>query len=158
MNNILFRTLMLKGEAGATITSIEKLETSGGVMQMRIHLSDNTFVDFPVNDVPDEDLINQLIAAQTNDLKTVIRETLLSSGWSSSAPYSYTMNAAGVLPSDNFEIVGYDPTDSADTNNAIKEALGYITYGTTSADTITLIAYNNKPLVDIPIVLRKVVG
>lgn len=158
MKNIVFRTILLKGEAGTSIDSIEKIETVGGVMQMRIHFSDGTSTDFPVNDVPDTNLINQLIAAQTNDLKTVIRETILTSGWSNNAPYSYTINALGVLSSDNFEVVGYDPTDSADTNNAIKEALGNITYGITSTDTITLIAYNNKPSVDIPIVLRKVVG
>lgn len=158
MKDILFKTVMLKGEAGATITSIEKISAEGGVMQMRIHLSDNTSVDFPVNDVPDTELINQLIDAAIAPLETIIRNTLSVASWSDNSPYTYNITVSGVTDQDNFEIVGFDPTDSADTNNAIKEALGYITYGTTSTNTITLIAFSNKPAVDIPIVLRKVVG
>ena len=164
MKDVLFRTLMLKGQAGGTIKSIEKIDAEGGVMQMRMTLSDGETIDFPVNDVPDENLINNLIEialapveSTLEDLTDVIETTLSAGNWTSSAPYTYTLSAEGVTAADNYEIVGFTPTASADTNKYIKEALGFITYGETSANTITFYAVEDKPLYNIPIVLRKVV-
>lgn len=165
MKNVVFKTLMLKGEAGGTITRIEKISASGGVMYMRIYLSDGSTVDFPVNDVPDTDLINNLIdlaltdiEATIADLTTIVRQVIASSSWSNEAPYTCSLSVSGVVSSDNYEIIGFTPTSNAATNKAIKEALSYITYGTTSANTITLVAADKKPSINIPIVLRKVVG
>lgn len=150
--DIYFKTLMLKGEAGGTITSIDKVEAEGGSWIMRVTLSDGSTYDFPVNDVPDVELINSVIEAALK----VIETTVTSSGWSSSAPYTYTIEAEGVTAQDDYEIIGFTPTSNASTNKAIREALANITYGTTGADTITLVAVDNKPSVNIPIVLRKV--
>lgn len=165
MKDIVFRTVMLKGEKGATIESIEKISAEGGVMQMRINLSDGTSQVFPVNDVPDTELINDLIeaavsgmASTVDDLATTIRATLLASEWSDSSPYTLTISESGVTIQDNYEIVGFDPSGTAEENYNIKEALGFITYGYTGAGTITFYAVENKPTVDIPIILRKVVG
>lgn len=65
MNNIAFRTLMTKGKDGATITSIDKISAEGGVMKMRITMSDGETVDFDVNDTPDEEVIKQWIAEES---------------------------------------------------------------------------------------------
>ena len=65
MNNIAFRTLMMKGKDGATITSIDKISAEGGVMKMRITMSDGDTVDFDVNDTPDEEVIKQWIAEES---------------------------------------------------------------------------------------------
>lgn len=65
MNNIAFRTLMTKGKDGATITSIDKISAEGGVMKMRITMSDGDTVDFDVNDTPDEEVIKQWIAEES---------------------------------------------------------------------------------------------
>lgn len=154
MKDIVFKTIMLKGERGGTITSIEKLEAEGGVMLMRMTLSDGTVIDFPVNDVPDTDLINNLIS----EALKLVKATVSSSGWSSSAPYTYTLEVDGITAQDDYEIIGFEPTGTASTNKAIKDALAYITYGTTGTNTITLVAVDEKPTVDIPIVLRKVVS
>lgn len=165
MKDIFFKTLMLKGESGSTITSIEKISAEGGVMQMRMTLSDGQVIDFPVNDVPDTDLINNLIELGIVDLETaveglttVISETLSASGWSSTAPYTYELTVEGVTVSDDYEIIGFTPTNSAATNALIKEALGYITYGVTSTDTITFYAVEDKPETNIPIVLRRIIS
>ena len=165
MSDIAFKTIMLKGEKGDSIESIEKISAEGGVMKMRVHVSNGTTYDFDVNDVPDTEAIEQMIAARVDplestveDLTTIERDTLLASGWSSVAPYSYTISVSDVTIQDDYEIVGFDPTGSAADDSAIKEALGFITYGTTGAGTITFYAVDNKPSVDIPIVLRKVVG
>lgn len=61
--NLFFKTLMLKGEAGGTITSIEKIGAQGGVYIFRIHLSDGSHEDFEVDETVDADIVNQLIAA-----------------------------------------------------------------------------------------------
>ena len=154
MKDIFFKTLMLKGESGGTITSIEKISAEGGVMQMRMTLSDGQVIDFPVNDIPDTDLINNLIS----EALKLVKNTILASGWSSSAPYTYDLEVEGVTDQDDYEIIGFEPTGTAETDSAIKEALAYITYGTTSENTITLVAVDNKPTVNIPIVIRKVVS
>lgn len=65
MNNIAFRILMTKGKDGATITSIDKISAEGGVMKMRITMSDGETVDFDVNDTPDEEVIKQWIAEES---------------------------------------------------------------------------------------------
>lgn len=165
MKDIVFKTIMLKGESGGTIESIEKISAEGGVMQMRMHLSDGSDIDFPVNDVPDTDLINNLIElgiadleASVDGLTTIIKETLSASGWSGSAPYTYTLSVEGATVYDDYEILGFTPTNSPETNKLIKEALAFITYGVTSANTITFYAVEDKPTINIPIVLRKVVG
>lgn len=62
-SNIFFKTLMLKGEAGGTITSIEKIGVSGGAYVFRIHLSDGSHEDFEVDEVIDNEVVNSLIAA-----------------------------------------------------------------------------------------------
>ena len=64
-NDIAFRTIMTKGKDGATITSIDKISAEGGVMKMRITLSDGETVDFDVNDTPDEEVIKQWIAEES---------------------------------------------------------------------------------------------
>ena len=163
MKNIVFRTIMLKGEAGGTITSIEKISASGGVMQMRMHLSDGSEVDFPVNDVPDTELINELIdiALQPvedhiDEITTPLTFTLAAANWSAQAPYTQTVIAEGVQSGDTYEIIGFTPTLNDTTNAAVKEALGFITYGSTSNDSMTFVAVNDKPEIDIPIVLRRV--
>lgn len=63
--NIFFKTLMLKGEAGGTITSIEKIGVSGGAYVFRIHLSDGSSEDFEVNETVDTDIVESLITAAT---------------------------------------------------------------------------------------------
>jgi len=154
MKDIVFKTVMLKGESGGTIESIEKISAEGGVMQMRMTLSDGRVIDFPVTDVPDTDLIESVI----KEALALVKETLLVNGWSSSAPYTYNLTVEGVTDQDDYEILGFTPTEDPDDNNSIKEALSYITYGVTSADTITFYAVENKPTIDIPIILRKVVS
>ena len=88
MKNLTFRTVMLKGEPGNSIKQIDKISASGGVMQMRITQTDGTTVDFPVNDVPDENLIHNIVALDTQDIRnelaevtTLISITLLANAW-----------------------------------------------------------------------------
>lgn len=150
--DIFFKTLMLKGEAGGTITSIDKLEAEGGSWIMRVTLSDGSEVDFPVNDAPDAELIKSVI----DEALKVIKTTVSSSGWSNTAPYTYTIEAEGVTSLDDYEIIGFIPTNDPATNQSIRDALALITYGTTGTDEITLVATVEKPTVNIPLVLRRV--
>lgn len=163
MNGVTFKTLMLKGEAGGTITSIEKISAEGGVMQMRIHLSDGDTIDFPVNDVPDTDLINNLIDTalqpiedHIDEITTTLEVTLAAADWTGEAPYIQTVLVEGVQDGDEYEIVGFTPTLNDTQNAAVRESLGYITYGLTDNNQMLFVAVNDKPEVDIPIVLRRI--
>ena len=162
--NIAFRTIMLKGEAGNSIESIEKLSASGGVMQMRITFTDGSVYDFPVNDAPDEDLIHNIVSEDTQDIRdeideiTTVKEiTLAAANWSAVAPYTNQITVEGVAEGDDYEIVGFTPTLNDTTNANVKEALGYITYGLVSDNQMLFVACTDKPLVNLPLVLRKIV-
>ena len=82
--------------------------------------------------------------------------TLEAESWSGSAPYTYAYTKSGVNSNDSFEIIGFTPTNDDSDNETIRECLAYITYGTTSSNTITFVACTDVPTVDLPIVLRKV--
>lgn len=165
MKNLLLKTLMLKGESGNSIERIDKISAEGGVMQMRITLTDGSTVDFPVNDVPDTDLINQLIEIGIQDIEDavdglthIVKETVYADLWTGAGPYQNVIAVTtGVSASMDFEIIGFTPTGDAETDESIKSALGLITYGNTGNNTITLIATKTKPTVNIPIVLRQIV-
>lgn len=82
--------------------------------------------------------------------------TIPSSAWSGSAPYTNTVTKNGIKASDNWEIVGFTPTGNTASDIAIKEALGFIAYGTTEENKITFTCLEDKPTVNLPIVIRKV--
>ena len=48
MKNIFFKTIMLKGEAGGTISRIEKTGTSGAADTYTIYMNDGTTHTFEV--------------------------------------------------------------------------------------------------------------
>ena len=92
----------------------------------------------------------------TNPVQPVFYATVASSGWSGT---SNAVTVQGITATDNVEIVGFNPTGLTPSVAAdVKEALGLITYGDTSANTITFYALSGTvPSVDIPIILRKLV-
>lgn len=65
--DILTRLVMLKGESGAVIESIEILSSSGATDIMRITLSDGSTVDFPVTNTLDDDHIKDVIGEVTTE-------------------------------------------------------------------------------------------
>lgn len=92
----------------------------------------------------------------TNPVQPVFYATVAANGWSGT---SNAVTVQGVTASDNVEIVGFNPTGLTPSVAAdVKDALGLITYGDTSANTITFYALSGTvPSVDIPIILRKLV-
>lgn len=62
--DILFKTLMLKGEQGGTIVSIEKIGSQGSTDYMRITLDDGSTVDFEVLNTLDDDHVRGIIAEE----------------------------------------------------------------------------------------------
>ncbi|MBQ1570230.1 MAG: hypothetical protein IIZ78_03815 [Clostridiales bacterium] len=92
----------------------------------------------------------------TNPVQPVFYATVAANGWSGT---SNAVTVQGVTASDNVEIVGFNPTGmTSSAAAAAKDALGLITYGDTSANTITFYALSGTvPSVDIPIILRKLV-
>lgn len=64
MKDIVIRTIMLKGEQGGTIVSIDKIAETGSKDILRITLDDGSTVDFDVNNVVDEDKMLVIINEQ----------------------------------------------------------------------------------------------
>lgn len=64
-NDILFKTIMCKGEAGSSIESIEIKSSVGATDIMEITLSDGSKVEFPVTNTLDDNHIKDIIAEVT---------------------------------------------------------------------------------------------
>ena len=98
------------------------------------------------------------IGRRLADISIVTNITLDKNNWMGSArPFTYAYTLQGVTADDVYEIIGFAPTNSSATNASIKGQLGRITYGQTSANTLTFVACTKKPDIDLPIVIRKVV-
>lgn len=83
--------------------------------------------------------------------------TIPANSWTGSAvPYTCNVTKSGVLAADDYEILGIEPTGTASTDAAMKRALGFITYGTTSANTFTFVACEVKPDVDIVVNMHQI--
>lgn len=102
----------------------------------------------------DDCLVKQAI----NNGGSTIQSTLTSSNWTgSSGVYTNTVTISGITASDNFEIVGFVPSSTPSDNYDIKQALGMITYGQTSTNSITFyVIGDSAPTVNITVILRKV--
>lgn len=81
--------------------------------------------------------------------------TLTASGWSSTAPFTQTVDAAGIRSTDT-PIPLLDTTTASTLANekALKKNFGYLTYYDTEDGKITFTAKYTKPTVDINVVLK----
>lgn len=103
---------------------------------------------------------NDITISATASGASTIPVTIPVSGWLQDTTNNYYYNdvtVSGVTASDNYEIVGFIPSSTISDNATIKEQLGYITYGITSAGTIQFIAIDEIPAIDLSILLRTVV-
>lgn len=66
-------------------------------------------------------------------------------GWSAVAPFSNTINVAGITESDKIICLGYVPSNSPSDNILIGQAASRIDYGITGDGTITWYALELKP-------------
>lgn len=83
--------------------------------------------------------------------------TLSSSGWSSSAPYTQTVNVSGILATDDpFVDVDMSGATTTAQGMALIEAWGLLGRITANAGSITAYCYEEKPTVNIPIILKVV--
>ena len=82
--------------------------------------------------------------------------TALAADWANN---ENAVTVQGITASDNIEIVGFNPTGLTPSEATdVWDALSLITYGATSADTITFYALSGTvPEVDMPLILRKLV-
>lgn len=83
--------------------------------------------------------------------------TLSASGWSSSAPYSQTVSVSGILSTD-VPLVDVDMSvaTTTDEGTALTEAWGLIGRITADTDSITAYCYEEKPTVDVSLILKVV--
>ena len=81
--------------------------------------------------------------------------TLLSTGWSASAPYSQTVAVTGITADDEpfYDVV---LGETIETRTAQNEAFSMITDLNTATDSITVTCDTDKPTIDIPLRLKVV--
>lgn len=82
---------------------------------------------------------------------------LKSSGWSSSAPYSQAITVSGILATDiPFADVDMSDASTGDDGTTLTDAWGLIGRVTANAGSITAYCYEEKPTVDISLILKVV--
>ena len=83
--------------------------------------------------------------------------TLTASGWSASAPYQQTVSAAGVLATDDpFVDVDMSGASGSSQGTALTEAWGFVGRVTAGNGQITAYCYEDKPAVNLPVILKVV--
>ena len=98
---------------------------------------------------------NAQAAANTKAVTRTYKGTLLSSGWSQGVPFVQEITVDGVLSTD-YPFVDIDLSDVADAA-AVIEAWTLVGRCTVSANnTVIAYCYEEKPVVDIPIVFKVV--
>lgn len=144
-------------KAGAAVISIDDLvdlrndSDYCGIMFDPISSVDETFTKrgFAADSAAVGNALNT--KAETASYKT----TLLASGWSSSAPYTQTITVNGILKTDEPFVDVY--LEGVDDGTTILEAWSVVGRLSVSADnTLTAYCYEEKPEVDIPIILKVV--
>ena len=126
---------------GKGIQSIAKTGTSGAVDTYTITYGNDQTSTFTVQ----------------NAVTATLYGTLTAAGWSGSAPYTQTINVTGIAASDSpITDISMNGVTSADTANAMLEAWSYVGRVETGAGTVTAYCYNDKPTVDLPIIMKVV--
>jgi len=79
--------------------------------------------------------------------------TLLSSGWSNTAPYTQVVTVEGMTDARR-AIVYPEYGDDNAVNLLIKEACAMVSFATRSAGTMAFTCLEDKPSVDIPVIVE----
>jgi hypothetical protein len=80
--------------------------------------------------------------------------TLTANGWSSSAPYTQTISVSGILATDTPFVDVY--LESASDGASIIEAWAVVSRVSTANNSVTAYCYEEKPTINIPIILKVV--
>lgn len=84
-----------------------------------------------------------------------IQISVPASGWSSSAPYTQEISVSSVTANDDFGSPEIKLSGDADADRTKMVQMSYICGGVTSAGKITLYCYDNKPSVDLTLLLTQ---
>lgn len=141
-----------KGLSTEDYTTAEKTKLSG------IETEANKTIVVQTTGSSTTDVMSQNAVSTELDSKAttaLYTGTLLSSGWSSSAPYTQTLSIQGILATD---VPVVDVVLSSTTSTAISqtEAWSCVSKIETAADSITATCLEEKPTINIPIQLKVV--
>lgn len=119
----------------------------------QIIMEDNTRLNDKINDIVNTS--TQISNSMINKAETVLcTGTFLVDNWSSEAPYTQTINVKNLLEADN-PLIDVNLADAADASAVIE---GWMLVGRVVANNgqLTGYCYNEKPTVDIPMILKVV--
>lgn len=131
--------------------------------------------NIPVNGEENAVSVAQALQKLTNELATKISEqealqaigkkastatytaVFPSAGWSASAPYSQTVSVTGILAADDPLIdVSLSGASTAQAGKALTDAWTFVGRVDTGDGTVTAYCYEEKPEVDVPVILKVV--
>ena len=137
--------VLAEGTNGRGITSVDKTSSVDNVDTYTIMYSDTTTSSF--------DVTNGITTVSTDKVDYTC--TFKATDWSSSAPYTQTVNVTGITADINPRI---DIIVSEGVSLGIKEeaAFACVTRGVTGDGTLTLYCYEEKPTVDMNIMIEVV--
>lgn len=155
LNGILDSTLSLADKAanakatGDALT--KKLDKTGGNVTGNIDMGGKRVVNLG-NPVSDGDVVCKKYMEDYVSTKEVPL-TLLASGWSSTAPYTQTVQVAGL--NDNLRCEAYlEWPDDAGAEKTMQEEAAKVSSCRRSGSTLTFRCLEDKPTVDIPVTVE----
>jgi len=124
-------------------------------------MADMVYMDDPQSESVKDAIQNHTDAIQ-NHTDAILYHTpihlladLPASGWSAAAPYTQTVQVAGLLATD-IPLVDVTLSATLVTRIAQREAYGYVSMITTAANSITVTCDEDKPTVDLSLTLKVV--
>lgn len=115
-------------------------------------LAPKTMADMVYMDDPQSESVKDAILYHT---PVHLLAELPVSGWSAAAPYTQTVQVAGLLATD-IPLVDVTLSATLDTRIAQREAYGYVSMITTAANSITVTCDEDKPTVALTLTLKVV--
>ena len=97
------------------------------------------------------------IGEEMNKIQSIKTVTLTSSGWSSTAPYTQTVDIDGITESDlPVPLLDVSGAESLSEEKTMKKQFGWISYYDTADGSITFTAKYRKPTMDLSVGLKGV--
>ena len=143
------------GNVTLTAANVGALPLAGGTMSGTIGMAQNKIIGLKAPEATNDAANKGYVDTALNNAKTVAKTaTLTVAGWTgSSAPYTQSVAVAGLT--DAKRAMAYPVYGSnADSNIALKEACGMVSFASRSGNKMTFTCLEDKPTVAIPITVE----
>ena len=117
--------------------------------------------DSIIAEITNENIVSALGYTPESSTATKVNSivSVLSSGWTTSAPYEQTISISGLLPDSKYDVFVKPVFDDTDTPDIVKNKIknfGFITEESVIENGLLFICHNKKPSIDFSVLVKEV--